>query len=761
MPEQSDYSEPPPEPAINPPESPNPNRPKPPLKQPADAEGASAPAPAMADGQMDGVLKRLDDIIAQKLPSLVESSIAAKGIDKIVEGRVDAVVESRVPGQSQIDAMIVASVSKQQVKPASTGAPNSEQIDALMKKQAETEQRLMERMQIELQNRLGGQISSRPQTSEYSRPGTSPRPYSSEQQTRQGPQNKAAWTSDQLYTVAAVPNFDTSRALTHSELERDLTEKVLANQPDRTSLGFNEIIMRDVANSVVRELVGIFESLLDRLLMEKKQDTIRTMVAELLTEDTLKLIATSRDQLKQMELGQITGELERLGLEGREREENWEVRFKITRELSDSMDDLYATLDERCRGIENRLIAVEQNSVQRSELDQRFQHKVDEVKEMRQQVDGCHQRVETVSSQLAEQQRQCTENFVTRSELADGQKQLTTDLNACHDKLSNGLQELREYSASKAEVQSTATKLEDRLKATEHQVFEAVTSLNSLDTAVKKNQRTSEEIYCTKVVFDERVSNLQQEAKETSTRVLKTLDELEATKASKREVQEVSTSVRTSLTEINQTQAKSLTDLDRTSGQLVSLEQRVDQTFATRRYVDDSAKNLVEEVVQRSDTREELGRLWKELEAERERLRQTDRLQRDARNDLNEALENIQGLQNRAGELGQRCDRLDNSISEVDIRENSHFESGQEAVRAQRQSHDDLEALYKAFRDEFTANKEFHRNEAERLKTHSTMRYMEQIDKALNLQESVEKVIRENREIKEQGNIKLPSLPTS
>jgi len=652
---------------------------------------------------------------------------------------------------ADIDAMVLYADS------ALSPSESAQQADWLVKKQAEIEQRVWERLQVEMSNQMREQSMGTSMTN--SRPATSgPRPYSSEQQSRvASAQNKAAWTAGTLYSVAAVPNHDASRTLNHADLERDLTERVLASQPDRSGLGFNEIIMRDIANSVVRELVGIFESLMDRLLIEKKQDTLRTLVAELITEDTLKVMATSRDQLKQRELGHITGELERLGFDAREREQNWEQRFLITQELRDSQDDLYATLSERCQGIEDRLGAVEQNSVQRPELDQRFQHKVDEVAGLKKEVTSHRDRVEAVSNQLADHQRHSTNNFVLRLELDKCKEQLSTDIRGCQDNITSGLQQLSDNGASKAELQSSGKEIDDRISIMHKQLSEAQDKVDALEIAQQTSDKSSYETYCTKEQHKESFSKLETDANETTTKVLKTLEELEAGKATKIQLEEVVTSVRTSLTELNQSLAKTSAGLEQTTGNHIALGQRVDHSFATREYVEERAKSLIEDVVQKSDTREEMGRLWKEFEAEKERLRQTVRQQQHTRKELNDSIEDVQSLKSGAGEVTKQCELLDSARADIEKRVTANWETGQEGLRAQKQVHDDLETFYKTLRDEFIANKDFQITEGDRLKSHSTMRYMEQIDKALNLSESVEKVVRENRELND--SMRARALP--
>lgn len=758
-----------------------------------------------------GIEQRVEARVDQAVPGLVESSVASKDIEKLVERsvqekdvkklvdesvaarspekmierRLDAAVERRVSSQD-IDAMIVASVATRDmvknVEPKSVpepksaidymeqlrqgpitsapSAPGADHITALVnQKQSESEQRVFEKLSGEVQTTIRQHMNEVFTPMPISRPPTSPRPFSSNHQARSTPQTKANWTSGQLYTVAAVPNHDPLRALTHADLERDLTEKVLVSQPDRSALGFNEIVMRDIANSVVRELVGIFESLLDRLLIEKKQDTLRTLVSELVTEDTLKIIATSRDQLRQREIGHVNRELERLGLEARQSEANWEARFGITQELRDSQDDLYATLDERCRGIEGRLGAVEQGYVPRAEMENRLQEKANEIEALRAQVTSHRVTVDSVSAQLAEQQRKHTEHFATRGELAECQRQLSVDVNGCHSKIAGGLQELRDFSLPKADLHSTKTDLEERLLAIDKKLFEATQDISEQQTVLRKAQRYSEETFCTKIVHDEAMHKLEKEKMDTNSRLSKQLSELDAVKAASKDVDELRTALRSSINETNQMVSKASSGLDRTTGVLMALEQRVDQSFATRRYVDDAAKNLVDEVVQRSDAREELGRLWKEFEAERERLRQTVRQQQHARQDLNDAIEDIQSLRNGTGELGKRCDHLDDSLRTTDTRESSHWDQGQESQRAQKQKQDELELFYKALRDEFMSTKEFHRAAHEKLKQTSTISYFEQIDKALRLHDSIEETRRENKELNDTvRSIKLPTL---
>jgi len=592
-----------------------------------------------------------------------------------------------------------------------------------------------------------------------SRSPTSLRPFASSQMLRSGLQDKANWASGSSYAVASVPNHDSSTSLNHGELEHNLVEKVLATQPDRSRLGFDEIIMRDIANSVVRELVGVFDALLDRLLIEKKQDTIRTIVAELVTEDIAAVIATGREQLKQRELGHITREIERLCVTGREREAVWEDRFQITQELRDSQDDLWATLDERCHSIEQRLAEVESLFTPRMELDGRLREILDEMASVR--VEGCAAAdlVAEMNARLTAQETFSHETFATWEKTATMEEEIYAQIRQCETASERELQLARDSAATKASVTALHQLHDDRVSKMDSNFFEISQQMNIVEVALKKAQRYSDETYVTKAHHDAITGELQQDLQTTVTRMAEENSQLDSAKASRREVDDLRSAASSAQVEAQQSLSKVSTGLDRTLGVLMALEQRVDQTFATQKYVDEVTKNIADEIVERSDAKEEFARLWKEFDAERERLRQTVRQQQTNRKDINDTMENLHDLKLRSDEFGKRCEQLHESIGALDVREEKRWEEGQAALLVQKQAQADLEVSWRVLREEFLSHVDWQRSEGERLKHHSTQRYLEQMDKALNLTNTMEKLTNDNREINATvRSIKLPRV---
>merc|ERR1712032_962615 len=98
-------------------------------------------------------------------------------------------------------------------------------------------------------------------------------------------------------------------------------------------------------------------------------------------------------------------------------------------------------------------------------------------------------------------------------------------------------------------------------------------------------------------------------------------------------------------------------------------------------------------------------------------------------------------------------------LNDVDGREAEHWTLGQAAMTKQLQARGDLDVFYRALREEFTSHAEFQRAESERLRHHSTQRYFEQMDKALNLHRSLAEIEVGHKELNETvSSIKLPPV---
>jgi len=118
---------------------------------------------------------------------------------------------------------------------------------------------------------------------------------------------------------------------------------------------------------------------------------------------------------------------------------------------------------------------------------------------------------------------------------------------------------------------------------------------------------------------------------------------------------------------------------------------------------------------------------------EREKVRQNVRQQHHTRKELSETLEDFASMTARSGELEKRCKQLEDRLEGLFGREGEHWDWLQAQLAQQRQSHGDLNLICQTLREEISTHMEYQRSESEKLRHHSTQRYLEQMDKALKL----------------------------
>jgi len=597
------------------------------------------------------------------------------------------------------------------------------------------------------------QISGAPRTP-LTRPPTSPGPFAASQQSLSTSQSKAAWSSVYYNAMAAVPDSDAQSTLTYKSLEHGLVERALSVQPRHS---IDKMVVHDTVNAVVRDIVGIFESLLDRLLIEKKHDTIRTIVAELVTEDIAATIASGREQLKRQELGHIVTEMGRLRTELREAETAWEERFRVTTELRDSQDDLWATLDDRCKVIESRLGVVEREFVHGSELDTRMKAVTEEFDSLRDTVSTNKVKVDRALEKFDGFQSHCTETFVNKGLLDSLEQRLDKSLESLHSHVDTSLHDLRNDCAQRSEVTDLQTAHDERLRNLSSDLFHITQDVDLLKTQLKKDQRQNTEIFATKIEQQAVVSRLTEQREEMERNIRSILTELEESSVTKKAFEVEQKHQEDKLGNIMERASDTAKSVDLVTQRVESLEKLCDSAWATREYVNQVSEEQAKKVALELSEKETIAQMRREFEEERERLRQQTRQQQSTRKDLNDLSETVHGVKRQALDAIKGVSSLTERMDRVVSSEADHWQKVLSDSAELRHNHSDLELLFQALRDELTSHIEHQKAESDKLRQHSTQRYLEQIDKALALNQTVGKLESGHKELRETVT-KLPRV---
>jgi len=604
---------------------------------------------------------------------------------------------------------------------------------------------------------VGGELALGSTRESVSRPGTSPRPFSSGSLPLGAPQNKAVWTSGTYQSVAAVPTED-ARALSHVGLEHDLIQKVVAREPNRHHMGVSEFVIRDVVNSVVREIVGVFESLLDRLLREKKHETIRHMVSEIIVDDLSATLATAHEQLKQKEIGHILSELARLRTDIRDGEAALEERLHGIKQLRDSQDDLWTAIDDRCCALEARAAIVETTCVPRTEQEEHLKAITNILEEMQNRVGRSEGIVFEWGEQVVDLRRHIENACATKSELTQADARLSSDAGASRDEALRLIQELREHAASNANHRELKASHEEAHKAQNTAMFKVQADIDSLNTRLAAAQRFCDDTFVTKYNYNEQALKVSKERGRLQATIESELQRLENLCCTKASLQELRVTVQSRSEELARSIEEAAAALGTATCRIGCLEDE-GKSLATREYVYDVADKLSRQVASECDEKEDIAQLRRELDEERERIRQAVRQQHVIRQDLNGSVDELHQLTEAHNAVRSDFGDLRSRVDGIDMRVVSDWQWVQAAIAKQLQAHDALDASHKGLQDDFATHVSVQRRDAEQLKHQAMHRYVEQIDRALALNSKLAKVELEQGDLSEVvRGIKLPQV---
>merc|ERR1712048_374361 len=110
-------------------------------------------------------------------------------------------------------------------------------------------------------------------------------------------------------------------------------------------------------------------------------------------------------------------------------------------------------------------------------------------------------------------------------------------------------------------------------------------------------------------------------------------------------------------------------------------------------------------------------------------------------------------------EVSARCDELQSQFDGLNGREQEHIDQLKVGLQMNKEALGNLELHHQETREEFLAHVEYQKTEGEKLKHHTTQRYFEQMDKALLLHQSLEKMELGHKELNDTvRGIKLPKV---
>lgn len=329
---------------------------------------------------------------------------------------------------------------------------------------------------------------------------------------------------------------------------------------------------------------------------------------------------------------------------------------------------------------------------------------------------------------------------------------------ACTDSsLVEGLQDIRDHSFS--EVQKLREELQAQIDALKAEATRANKEFVRLEEAVAKEPDFIDATYATKAEVATIRPVIERRIDVIHAQLVSAIDAVEIAKASRAELDETKVALRSSDEALANDLEKTSASLSQTTQSLVFFDKLCRDTFATKGAVSDvsgSVTDLAQQVSQLSSIREDVQ---SQIDGERERLRENIGEVQECWKIVKDATDDIYNLKVGRSFFVERCEKSEQGLQSLTELEKTHWDECQAAVKQQSKAHEDLQAACAVLRKDMELHIEAAQQEAEKLRQHSTMRYLDQMDKALGLQQTMDHVQRDNQELQQSlSSIRLPKM---
>lgn len=253
-------------------------------------------------------------------------------------------------------------------------------------------------------------------------------------------------------------------------------------------------------------------------------------------------------------------------------------------------------------------------------------------------------------------------------------------------------------------------------------------------------------------------SSVRADAKTANDNTAAEIENLTKTKAETTDLDDTNKSFRLRVKELHETNLNMSNGLQELVSSVASL-QTTFPSLATKDYSLEVARKCAEEVITNNSEKEEIAGLRREFGEERERVRAVVRQNQHNRKDLNSSIEELNDLRVKGSKMEQRCGSLEDKLTALVDKEAEHWEKSQHTLLGQVKNHQDLSTLCNSLSEELAEHTERQRQEGERLRDQTTLRYLEQLDKALHLNSGLDTLHESHKQLHEAvRTIHLPTI---
>eukprot|EP00746_Dinoflagellata_sp_MGD_P001767 gnl/MRDRNA2_/MRDRNA2_103358_c0_seq1.p1 gnl/MRDRNA2_/MRDRNA2_103358_c0~~gnl/MRDRNA2_/MRDRNA2_103358_c0_seq1.p1 ORF type:complete len:688 (-),score=159.58 gnl/MRDRNA2_/MRDRNA2_103358_c0_seq1:145-1941(-) len=554
--------------------------------------------------------------------------------------------------------------------------------------------------------------------------------------------SKARWMTEEMNSASpphsAQPGFRSARpGPPAAALEESLIEKAMLSLEGRPGdpTAVPQMFIREVVSTTVADIVGILESLVDRLLMTKKHGTIQKLVTELLTEHVGRTMAEGAREMAKTEVAHLTEGHQQLTDKLIRAEQSWQKKFLLTHELKEHLAELQSQIVAQGEDLQGRIEKVNAELMPRAELDMRFQKMQEELQELRTEL-TVNLRKE-MRAELQERtnviQQNADETYATKAALGKVESTLSADLSTLKTHTEEQFAGIASMYATKQEIQDHSD-IHAENHADLHGMHKEIhTHIHVLKAGFENHKEDSH----TRFAKADDVERLE----DTLHRIVKDLEDKTVGKVQKlREECATSAEVKTELA--NATRERGLANQQqeqlRKEAEVLHVRLRDLQTFCQESLSKKQEVETVAALVTAQKERiaflaEDNKRLHAELEAERQRIRSCFRQQQNNRSDLNQLIEKHEELASVREDFEHFKLAADDVQERLDKREEAHWHELRAEQLTLRQNSSRLHRDVKEVGEDIVKMQKTRLQEEEVQKKQMSTKFIEQMDQAFQV----------------------------
>jgi len=343
-------------------------------------------------------------------------------------------------------------------------------------------------------------------------------------------------------------------------------------------------------------------------------------------------------------------------------------------------------------------------------------------------------------------------DLACKAELTALGSRLDLQVACCDSSLVDSMQEVREHFG--LEMQKLRDDLQGQIDTLRVGLSGAAQDISRLDESVKTSVHLSETTYATKDEQNTLRESLARTSYQMHIDLSKSIDAVALEKASRSQLDEAKVSLRSADERLGRDLAAASASLAQTAQSLSQVEKEFRSLFATRTDLGEvltSMSGLAQRVSEGAEAR---LNLHKQFDNERDRLRENVAQVQECWRVVAETADDICQLRVGRNLCIEKCDKSERGLEAVSQLEKNHWDDIQVTMASHQQHSIELRGVCDSLRKDLIAHIEMTRQDGEKIRQYSTTRYMDQLDKALRLHQTVEQV--------QQGQVKLQeSMRTS